>query len=418
MTETFWIVATVFILFALAFVFYPVFFHRPKLRRDADLRNQNLLAYRTRLKELDDEYAAGTLDEDNYRQLKEELAGSMLDDVPENPMPEKHVPGRRSAVVVAMVAIVLLPAGTYFGYEQWGAMDELEQFRTMQEMNASGGDQVARMAELAEQLHQRLEENPDNAEGWAMLGQTYMRIEQYPQAAEAYERLAEVTSDDANASAGALGLAAQAKFFASQGRLTPEVQETIDAALTLNPDDVNALSLLGIHAFGQENYQQAIDYWERIVEVAPQHPQLASIQGGIEEAYRRLGEPAPDTATSEPGVGVTLRISLGDQVQVSDDTTLFVFARPAGQTSGAPVAVARMTAGDLPLEIRLDGNYSMSPQSTISSQENVVVVGRLSSSGSINPQSGDWEGQVEAPVVSADEQGEPAELVIRQQIGE
>ncbi|MBB5321233.1 c-type cytochrome biogenesis protein CcmI [Marinobacter oulmenensis] len=418
MTETFWIVATVFILFALAFVFYPVLFHRPKLRRDADLRNQNLLAYRTRLKELDDEYAAGTLDEDNYRQLKEELAGSMLDDVPENPMPEKHVPGRRSAVVVAMVAIVLLPAGTYFGYEQWGAMDELEQFRTMQEMNASGGDQVARMAELAEQLHQRLEENPDNAEGWAMLGQTYMRIEQYPQAAEAYERLAEVTSDDANASAGALGLAAQAKFFASQGRLTPEVQETIDAALTLNPDDVNALSLLGIHAFGQENYQQAIDYWERIVEVAPQHPQLASIQGGIEEAYRRLGQPAPEAAAPEPGVGVTLRISLGDQVQVSDDTTLFVFARPAGQTSGAPVAVARMTAGDLPLEIRLDDNYSMSPQSTISSQENVVVVGRLSSSGSINPQPGDWEGHVEAPVVSADEQGEPAELVIRQQIGE
>lgn len=418
MTETFWIVATVFILFALAFVFYPVFFHRPKLRRDADLRNQNLLAYRTRLKELDDEYAAGTLDEDNYRQLKEELAGSMLDDVPENPMPEKHVPGRRSAVVVAMAAIVLLPAGTYFGYEQWGAMDELEQFRTMQEMNASGGDQVARMAELAEQLRQRLEENPDNAEGWAMLGQTYMRIEQYPQAAEAYERLAEVTSDDANASAGALGLAAQAKFFASQGRLTPEVQETIDAALALNPDDVNALSLLGIHAFGQENYQQAIDYWERIVEVAPQHPQLASIQGGIEEAYRRLGQPAPEAAASEPGVGVTLRISLGDQVQVSDDTTLFVFARPAGQTSGAPVAVARMTAGDLPLEIRLDDNYSMSPQSAISSQENVVVVGRLSSSGSINPQPGDWEGQVEAPVVSADEQGEPAELVIRQQIGE
>ena len=55
MTETFWIAATVFILIALAFVLYPVFFHRPKARMDADLRNQNLLAYKSRLKELDHE---------------------------------------------------------------------------------------------------------------------------------------------------------------------------------------------------------------------------------------------------------------------------------------------------------------------------------------------------------------------------
>ena len=55
-----------------------------------------------------------------------------------------------------------------------------------------------------------------------------------------------------------------------------------------------------------------------------------------------------------------------------------------------------MTAGDLPAEIRLDDRYAMSPESAISGQDDVVVVARLSRSGSVNPQPGDWEGRVEA----------------------
>ncbi|MED5467368.1 MAG: c-type cytochrome biogenesis protein CcmI, partial [Pseudomonadota bacterium] len=210
MTDTFWIAGTVLILVALAFVLYPVFFHKPRARLEADLRNQNLLAYRTRLKELEDEHEAGILDGESYKQLKEELAGAMLDDVPEEPVTQRRVPGRRSAMVVALLAILALPVGTYFGYAEWGSMDQVEQFLAMQEMDAAQGDQTARMAELADQLRQRLEESPDNADGWAMLGQTYMRLERYEQAAEAYRRLADVVSEDRNASAVALGLAAQA----------------------------------------------------------------------------------------------------------------------------------------------------------------------------------------------------------------
>ncbi|GHD44967.1 cytochrome c-type biogenesis protein CcmH [Marinobacter persicus] len=423
MTDTFWIAATVFILFALLFVLYPVFFRRSQARVEADIRNQNLIAYRTRQQELDDEYEAGVLDEKSYQQLKEELAGSMLDDVPENEVPGKRVPGRKSAMAVVLIALVFLPVGTYFGYQEWGAMDELEQFRAMQEMESSGGNQSARMAELADQLRERLRANPDNADGWAMLGQTYMRLQRYEEAAEAYRELARVTEESDGASASALGLAAQARFFASNGRITGEVEELVEAALALNEDEVNALGLLGISAFGEENYERAIEYWERIIAVAPDHPQAESIQEGIKEAYRRLGQTPPSGQASaeqpEPvaSAGVSLRISLPEDVQqqVDSDTTLFVFARPLSARGGAPVAVARMTAGDLPTTIHLDDNYAMSANSAISAQEEVLVVARLTTSGSVNPQPGDWQGQVEAKVVEP-EQGEPVNLVIDQQL--
>jgi cytochrome c-type biogenesis protein CcmH len=321
--------------------------------------------------------------------------------------------------VVALIALIILPVGTYVGYDRWGAMDELEQYIAMQEMDASGADQAARMAELAEQLRQRLEASPDNEEGWAMLGQTYMRLDNHTAAASAFQRLATVTEDGSNAQATALGLAAQALFFESQGQLTDKVQNAIDTALAVNPDEVNALGLLGISAFGQQRYRDAIDYWQRIVEVAPDHPQIASIRGGIDEAYNRLGETPPTPDESGPvGPGVSLRVSLDDALQdrVPGDATLFVFARAAGETAGAPLAVARLSAGALPADIRLDDRNAMTPNATLSSVDEVVITARVTRSGNINAQAGDWQGRVEATVTSPGEGQAPVELVINQEL--
>jgi cytochrome c-type biogenesis protein CcmH len=270
-------------------------------------------------------------------------------------------------------------------------------------------------------LRDRLEQDPDNADGWAMLGQTYMRTERYQDAANAFQRLAEVTEEDRNASSVAWGLSAQALYFQSEGQLTPDVMASIESAQALNPKEVNSLGLLGINAFSQQNYREAIEHWETIVEVAPDHPQIASIQGGIQEAYNRLGETPPEQQAAEPeepSAGVNLRISLDEGLgnNVPDDTTLFVFARPAGTAGGAPVAVARMNAGALPVDIRLDDSYAMSPDSVISSAEEVMIVARLSRSGGINPQAGDLQGQVEAEVLPPEAGGEPVELVINQEL--
>lgn len=420
MTNTFWIAATVLIILALAFVLYPVFFHRTSARKQADLKNQNLMAYRTRMKELDNEYDAGILDDDNYRQLKEELAGSMLDDVPENMTSRPVVSGRKSAMAVALVSILLIPAAAVFLYERWGAMDRVEQFLTMQDMASSDEARQAQMVDLSQQLRERLLASPDNPEGWAMLGRTYMRLENYEDAAWAFRQLATNVNGDQRAQAVAYGLAAQALFFQSQGTMTDEVRAAIDQARQLNPDEVNALGLLGINAFSQDNYREAIRYWERIETVAPDHPQLPSIREGIREAYTRLGEqpPAPKGEPGPSGPGVTVQVTLADNFkgQVPDDTTLFVFAREAGSRQGPPLAVARLTAAQLPAEIRLDDRYAMSPQASISGAREVMLTARLSRSGNVAAQAGDWQGSTDSPVPVLEDQGTPVELVIDQQL--
>lgn len=421
MTETFWIAAAALIIFALAFVLYPVFFHRLGAQQQTDLRNQNLMAYRSRMAELEREHQNGIIDDESYKQLSDELAGAMLDDVPEGEAPAKSAPGRKSAMAVALVSILLIPAVTVLLYEEWGAMDRVEAFVAMQELGTSDGAREAQMLELAEQLRARLEASPDNPDGWAMLGQTYMRLEHYEEAAWAFRKLADNVRSDDGSRAVALGLAAQAQFFRSQGAMTEQVTSAIEEARALNPDEVNSLGLLGIHSFSQGEYRDAIRYWERIGTVAPDHPQLASIQGGIKEAYTRLGEQPPavkQAASQDGGAGVNVSVTLDGAFQkdVPADTTLFLFAREAGTEGGPPLAAVRLTAGDLPLDIRLDDSHAMAPQATISGVEEVVVTARLTRSGSINLQPGDWQGRTESPITVSEDQGSPVTLVINQQM--
>jgi cytochrome c-type biogenesis protein CcmH len=430
MTQTFWLTASVLILLALSFIVAPLIFHRSGRRAALDIRNQNLLAYRSRLEELDRELESGAMDQDAYQQLRDELAGSMLDDVPDAERGVLESPammkGGKSAFLIVLASLVVIPASSVFFYERWGAMDELEQFLTMQQMAATGGDRRGQMDGLAQQLREKLEANPGNSEGWAMLGRTYMSLEEYPDAAWAFEQLAKSIGDDAQRQATAWGLSAQALFFQYQGQPAGEVARAIEKARALNPDEVNSLGLLGITAFSQQNYEKALAHWERIVEVAPDHPQVAAIRQGIDQAYQRLGKEAPASAetgvdSSEmPGVFVRVEIDPTFKNDIADDTPLFVFARSVEATGGAPLAVARLTAGQLPAVIRLDDRNAMSPRAKISDAESVRVQARLSRSGNALPQPGDWQGQVTEPipVETSTESGDsaPVTLVIDTQL--
>lgn len=422
MTTTFWLALAALMGLALVFVLYPLFFHRPEKEAVNDIRHQNLLAYRSRLAELDAEREAGNLDEDTYQQMKEELSGSLLDDVDRSTAGGgrrvARLSGRRWAVAVALVSIIAVPAVSLWLYQNWGGASQLEQYQTMLKMQQADASRGQQMAALAEQLRSRLEESPaDNPDGWAMLGRTYMNLENYDEAAWAFEQLAGQLEGNPEEAATAWGLAAQARFFQSKGAMTKPVTEAISRAQARNPDEVNALGLLGINAFEQQDYQAAIDHWERIIEVAPRHPQLPSIREGVAEAYRRLGKPVPDAVAGAANVSVTVHVELADRFKdaVAPDTTLFVFARDANG-SRMPLAAARLQAQQLPVTLTLDDSMSMGAGARLSDASVVVVSARLSPAGQALPQSGDWQGSTASPIDLKAYDGKPVSIVIDQQV--
>lgn len=314
MNSGFWLIVALMVALALAFVFYPLAAWRRQRRaaerRDSNrgsiagpgtdtVRQANLTAYRSRLTELDEERASGRLPEADYQTLRDELSAALLEDVDSldagSASPESvrgKTDGRKAALAVAFAVLLVLPVAAIGLYERWGGMDRMEQAKALAALASNDGSQAAQIEAMVAGLRARLTSGSNTSpDGWAMLGRSYMQLQRYEDAAWAYRQLAQRVSQGAQADplaeAAAYGLAAQALFFTSQGRLTDEIAGLIRQARAINPDDINALGLLGLNAFGEERYDDAIRYWQRILKVAPNHPQIQTIRAGIEEARRR-----------------------------------------------------------------------------------------------------------------------------------
>lgn len=102
--------------------------------------------------------------------------------------------------------------------------------------NAVMAEQRERQQEvsgLAEQLHTRLEAEPDGgrSDGWMLLGQTYLRLERYRDAADAFA----VVTQRPEATSATWSLYAEALVLDEQGVVTPPAAEAADRAFELDP---------------------------------------------------------------------------------------------------------------------------------------------------------------------------------------
>ncbi|XOZ33925.1 c-type cytochrome biogenesis protein CcmI [Halomonadaceae bacterium KBTZ08] len=300
MPLNFWLATALLIVLALVFVLYPLLFARgtkPVVR----YRDQNLAAYRARLKELERERDEGILDESGFESMKDELEMRLLRDVEaeEEDTGNSGRGARRGILATTLALVLLVPAGAFLLYNELGASDAVAQFQKRQQMMQDGMD-ASDVDAMVQSLKERLENDPDNPEGWAMLGRSYMQLERFQKAADAYGELANAIERSGDGSpAAAIGLRAQALFMANQGQMTPEVQSAISRARENNPDEINSLGLLGVEAFRNGDYRKALEYWERILEIAPDHPQADSIRQGVAAAYSKLGEPVPERLRQE-----------------------------------------------------------------------------------------------------------------------
>jgi cytochrome c-type biogenesis protein CcmH len=108
--------------------------------------------------------------------------------------------------------------------------------------------------------------------------------------------------------------------------------------------------------------------------------------------------------------GITVRVELPAGAAVAPADTVFVLARNAESNSRMPVAVQRLSAGELPLTLRLDDSNSMAGQ-TLSSLAAATVVVQVSPGGQPGEANASWLGR--AGPIAPSASGEP--VVIRLQ---
>lgn len=390
--------------------------------------SESVDALKNQLQQLKALFDAGVLTEDNYKFAKDPLERRLVDAVLEAgpvvaPVSPASAPLTTQASVAARPPIKLVAAVLAFvtvvgvgGYmwrgqpEGWhvGPTSQTGDEATAAPSGAASTPahdmSAQQIAELTERLAQRMEQDPNNAQGWAMLARSYAVLNRYPEAVKAYKRYTDLQPKDAQAwadYADALGMA-------NKRSLEGEPAQLIAKALQLDPDNFKALALSGSLAFAHKDYAGAVRDWEHALQAAPPNAELAQqLQGGLDEA-RKLGGiaapvaapmsaavPAPAAAPSATVSG-TVSLAAGLQGRAAPEDTVFIFAR-AVQGPRMPLAILRKQVKDLPIQFSLDDSLAMSPQMRLSTAQEVVIGARVSKSGNAMPQAGDLEG-VSAPV--------------------
>jgi cytochrome c-type biogenesis protein CcmH len=400
----FWLIASLLVAIALALLLPPLL-RRRSAAGGVSRNATNVAVYRDQLKEIEQDFASGILSRDGYEEAKREIERRVLEDV-SGAEADAAAGGGRNAAVVIGAAIPIVAFALYFAVGNIGA---LLPGRAMVADQGAHGVSEAQIRELTARLAARMEQQPDDVEGWVMLGRSYTALGEFPNAARAYGNAVSRSGSDAALLADYADALAMA-----QGRsLEGEPEKIIHRALEIDPHNVKALALGGTAAFERKDYAGATQYWARILKEAPEESELAkSVRASIAEAQdlaRQSGQPvlaakAPETSRKvEPrgeanakGVSGVVQLAPALASKVAPGDTLFVFAR-AAEGPRMPLAIIRARAADLPLKFTLDDRNAMTQGMRLSNQAQVVVGARISKSGNATPQRGDLEG-TSAPV--------------------
>ncbi len=394
--------------------------------RQIDGDNANLTFLRSRLIELEQQYATGKLDSDQFAALKEELEANLALEMDSSTNIRQHredgaaqqAVGHNSlARRVALVLLICVPLTSAAVYWWVGSP------RVISLMAQSAAEpppfDIAEVAAMVAQIETRLDANPDDLEGWSVLSRTYLGLGRYADAERAYLQVLRL----GGASAGVFAALADASALNAQGQLSGKPMEYVSQALELDPEHPQALWLAGLHAAQMGDNATAKRYWSILLPLLTSMPErqaeLRDILAQMEdETLLTAPEPtesstAPETpsqANSNIRLSVTIDAAL--LPQIAPQTLVFVIAR-AIDGPRAPLAVKRYTVATLPQEIELSDRDSMLAELQLSQFDNIEISARVSLSGQPIASPGDFQA---TPVRVNRESGAPIKLHIDQEV--
>ena len=408
MTTTFVLLAGLMLLAALAFVLLPLLRHG----RGAHLP----AASAARRRALDDALAAGVITAEEHLA---KLAALEQQDLA-NPTTTTAAPPRsRSAFHAALLTLLLLPAAAIGLYSHLGNVRALDS-AVMDAGRAMNGSPGPDMDQAVQGLADKLAKNPDDVDGWVLLGRAYKSMERFADAREALKNAYDRAPNEIEIQvdyAEALALAGETR------RIDGRARELLEGAIKTDPNHQRALWLLGIADYQAQNYASAVARWELLRGMLPaEAPVRESLDRQIADARQRGGlgaapdapartagvEPASATpaagtapadgsasaagAAASSDVRLTVTVSLDPKLRdkAPAGASVFVFARAASGPP-MPLAVQRLTVADLPAKVELTEAMGMLPTMKLSQFPEVVVGARISASGNAKAQSGDLQ---------------------------
>ena len=244
----------------------------------------NTAIYRDQLAELERDRVAGQLPEADFELARSEIQRRLIEDATDadTPVADTGITSRWTLVALA----VGLPVAAIALYALLG--------------NPAGLDPMARrdltradVDRMVTTLAAKLENEPDNLQGWAMLARSYKALHRPEEAKRAFDKAWSLVETDAQL------LSDYADLLASSngGNLTGRPEELVNQALKIDPDHMQSLWLAGTAAFNRGDFGLAVEHWDRALKQLPPDSDDARMLAKIVEEARQKDSDA------KPGKG-------------------------------------------------------------------------------------------------------------------
>lgn len=294
----------------------------------------------------------------------------------------------RGARLAAALTALLALAGTGGLYAYWSNWNWDETFRV-----------ADTPAAMAARLAKRLQDQPEDREGWLMLGRSYTALQQYPLAVRAYQRAYRLAEGrDAEALTGW----AEALTLIDENELAGRAGRLFEEALALEPQNGKALFFSGIAAERRGDLPLARERFVALLALGPPETvrdilqqQVAGLDTAIAQGGAASTPPAGGGGTAPAAAAsIELRVELAPALaaRIPADAIVFVAVRRPGEP-GPPLAAKRLAA-KFPLNVTLTPADAMMPGRSFAAGETVAVVARVALGGTPTASSGDPYGEL------------------------
>jgi cytochrome c-type biogenesis protein CcmH len=377
--------ATLLVLVVLAILSWPLW-RAPKSSGAVDRQAANLDIFRDQLRELEHDHQQGLLAEADFEQARSELQRRLLEDV----QPQAKAPLATGGRKTALALLVIIPLAAVAGYALLGNPQSFDPTQTQARVSPQ------QIEEMLGKLVEKLKKNPDDAKGWVMLARSYKVLGRYAESAEAYGHGGALVDGDPSLLADYAEVLGQA----NGGKLDGKPTELIAQALTIDPNEPQALYLAGATATDRLDFPAVADYWGRLLlQLEPGSEEAKSLQAAVDKAReivaQKGGQSAAKAVKAAEAISGDVSLSGKLAAQAKPEDLLFVFAR-ADEGPRMPLAVMRVRVSDLPLTFRFDDSMALPGGKKISEFKTVSIEARVAKAGMAQSSSGDLFGSIKS----------------------
>ena len=282
-----WLICAVLLIIAIALLIRPLFktYSDSELTRSQvqfDQRKQlNIELYQQKKIQIEQDFANGLLDDEARLQAQNEIEHSLIHDAEGSVSAELVQLSNTGAKKLAIIFLIFVPAFsivTYLSIMPENFQQIVLSESTPQSHAANGQKQVPDISSMVVSLEKKLQEKPDNAQGWNMLGRSYVVLQRYADAAGAYEKAISLTQQDKTLQVPELEINyIEALMQMGEKESYQKARNILQTMLTAEPDNGDALWFMGFLDAEMGNKELAIERWTHLLSLLPANGEQAQI---------------------------------------------------------------------------------------------------------------------------------------------